>query len=246
MPDTGPTGNTSPRRGTGRVGIHNVLLVEDHRDIAEMVGEYLEMHDYAVDYAADGVTGLRLGTSNYYDAIVLDVMLPGIDGFDVCRRLRGDVRGDVPVLMLTARDTLADKLAGFEHGADDYLVKPFDLEELEARLGALIRRHKGALATTDLCIGGLLLNARTMEVSRGGVAITLTPIGLKILQLLMRASPRIVSRDEIEREIWGDIPPDSDALRSHMYSLRKAVDKPFDKALIHTVHSAGFRLVDED
>lgn len=226
--------------------LRNVLLVEDHRDIAEMVGQYLESRDYVVDYATDGVAGFRLGASNDYDAIVLDVMLPGLDGLDVCRRLRDESRVDVPVLMLTARDTLADKLAGFDNGADDYLVKPFDLEELEARIAALIRRHHRSVSGGVLQVGGLLLNAETLQVTRDGVDITVTPIGLKILNVLMRASPRVVPRRDIEREIWGDLPPDSDALRSHMYTLRKAVDKPFAKALIHTVHSAGFRLSDEN
>lgn len=220
---------------------HSVLLVEDHRDIAEMVGEYLESKAYVIDYAADGISGLRLGTCNNYDAIVLDVMLPGADGLDVCRRLRTESMSNVPVLMLTARDTLADKLAGFDHGADDYLVKPFDLEELEARIAALIRRDKRAVSLGAFEIDGVRVDADTHRVTRDGQEITLTPIGLKVLQLLMRASPRVVSRSEVEREIWGDLPPDSDALRSHVYTLRKAVDKPFTVTLIHTVHGAGFR-----
>lgn len=225
---------------------YSVLLVEDHRDIAETVGAYLESKNYIVDYASDGVTGLQLGESNAYDAIVLDVMLPGMDGLDVCRRLRFESDTDVPILMLTARDTLDDKLSGFEHGADDYLVKPFDLEELGARLGALIRRNKRSMATGILTVGDLSLDAETLQVTRDGRKILVTPTGLKILRLLMRAAPRVVTRNEIEREIWSDLPPDSDALRSHMYSLRKAIDKPFETALITTVHGAGFRISDED
>ena len=224
----------------------SILLVEDHRDIAEMVGQYLESKDYVLDFAADGISGLQLGTDNHYDAIVLDVMLPGLDGFDVCRRLREEAQRDVPILMLTARDTLADKLSGFDHGADDYLIKPFDLEELEARLRVLIRRHHGTVSARALCIGPLELDLETKQVTRDTIPIGLTPIGLKILQLLMRTSPRVVTRQEIEREIWGEVPPDSDALRSHMYTLRKAVDKPFATNLIRTVHSAGFRLHHED
>ena len=223
----------------------SVLVIEDHRDIAEMVVEFLQDLGYTVDYAADGVSGLHLGIENTYNAIVLDLMLPGIDGLDVCRRLRREARSDVPVLMLTARDTLSDKLAGFDNGADDYLVKPFDLEELQARLGALIRRNKRAVASEILTVGDLSLDLQTLRVRRNGQELAVTPIGLKILQLLMRESPRVVGRGKIEQEIWGDLPPDSDALRSHMYSLRKAVDKPFARPLIHTVHSAGFRLADE-
>lgn len=211
-----------------------------------MVGEYLESKDYVIDYAADGISGLRLGSCNTYDAIVLDVMLPGVDGLNVCRRLRTESRSDVPVLMLTARDTLEDKLSGFDHGADDYLIKPFDLEELEARVAALIRRNKRAVSLGHLEIDGLRIDGDTLRVTRDDRELTLTPIGLKILQLLMRTSPRVVSRNEVEREIWGDLPPDSDALRSHMYTLRKAVDKPFATHLIHTVHGAGFRFGHEE
>ncbi|MCZ6894790.1 MAG: response regulator transcription factor [Gammaproteobacteria bacterium] len=220
-----------------------ILLIEDHRDIAEMVFDYLENQGYTVDYAADGVTGLHLGIQNDYDAVVLDVMLPGIDGLDVCRRLRRDAHVDAPVLMLTARDTLEDKLLGFESGADDYLVKPFDLEELEARLGSLIRRRRGDVAREVLRVGELTLDLQTLKVMREEHELTVSPIGIKILTVLMQRSPKVVDRWAIERVIWGDLPPDSDALRSHMYNLRKVVDKPFTGRMIYTVHSAGFRIV---
>jgi DNA-binding response OmpR family regulator len=225
--------------------VGEILLVEDHRDIAEMIGAYLENQGYIVDYAADGISGLQLGAKNDYDAIVLDLMLPGLDGLDVCRRLRDHGRSNVPVLMLTARDTLDDKLAGFSHGADDYLVKPFDIEELDARLRALIRRNKSAASTASMTVADLHFDLQTMKVTRAGQRLSLTPIGMRILQVLMRESPKVVHRRAIEREIWGDLPPNSDALRSHMYTLRKSVDKPFPSRLIHTMHSAGFRLADE-
>ena len=219
-----------------------ILLVEDHRDIAEMVFDYLETRGFSVDYAADGRAGLRLGLANRYDAVVLDVMLPGIDGLELCRRLREEARLAVPVLMLTARDTLADKLAGFDSGADDYLVKPFDLAELEARLRALLRRAWGHVQGETLQVDDLSFDTRTLKVTRASSELVLTPIGLKILKVLMQQSPAVVDRRVIERAIWGDLPPDSDALRSHMYNLRKVVDKPFARPLIHTLHSAGFRL----
>lgn len=219
-----------------------ILLVEDHRDIAELVLDYLETRGFAVDYAPDGRAGLRLGLVNRYDAVVLDVMLPGIDGLELCRRLRSEAQMLAPVLMLTARDTLADKLAGFEHGADDYLIKPFDLAELEARLHALLRRARGGVQGEILHVADLVFDIRTMKVTRAGTELVLTPIGLKILKVLMLQSPAVVDRGLIERAVWGDLPPDSDALRSHMYSLRKAVDKPFARPLLHTLHSAGFRL----
>jgi DNA-binding response OmpR family regulator len=220
----------------------HVLIVEDNRDIAEMVCDHLEARGFVVDYAADGLQGLSLSAKGDYDAIVLDLMLPGLSGLDVCARLGEGGRARPPVLMLTARDTLADKLTGFSHGADDYLVKPFDIEELEARLRALLRRGRHRTDSHTLSVGGLQLNLETHEVSRDGQPIAVSPIGFQILHVLMRESPRLVTRARLEMEVWGDELPDSDALRSHLYTLRKAVDRPFDRPLIHTVQSAGFRI----
>ncbi len=220
-----------------------ILVVEDHRDIAEMVCDYLGEKGFLVDYAADGLTGLHLATAQDFDVIVLDLMLPGLSGLDLCRRL-GDAGHRPPVLMLTARDTLADKLTGFRHGADDYLVKPFDVEELEARVQALVRRSRAPRGEQVLRVGPLVLDVGTREVLREGRRITVTPIGYQILVILMRESPRVVTRSRLESEIWGEAPPDSDALRSHMYTLRKAVDKPFERPLIQTVQSTGFRIID--
>ena len=223
----------------------DVLLVEDHRDIAEMIYDYLEGEGYSVDYADSGDAGLKFGSDNRYDAIVLDVMLPGIDGFEVCRRLRTDVGLQTPVLMLTARDTLDDKLSGFDSGADDYLVKPFDLEELGARIKALLTRRQRNDRRQCLRVGDLSVDLATRKVIRAGQPLSVTPIGMKILIALMNASPGVVDRHSIERLLWNDLPPNSDALRSHMYSLRKVVDRPFDTVLIHTVQGAGFRITDE-
>jgi DNA-binding response OmpR family regulator len=223
-----------------------ILLIEDHQDIAELVGNCLEAAGYVVDYAVDGVTGLHLAVSQEFDAIVLDLMLPGMDGLDVCKRLRGEAGKDTPLLMLTARDTLEDKIAGLDAGADDYLVKPFEIEELEARIRAMLRRSRGELITESLQVADLTVDTGTLEVRREGRLLNVTPIGLKLLLALMRASPRLVSRRELEREVWGDIVPDSDALRSHLYTLRKAIDKPFDRPLLQTVTGVGFRLADVD
>jgi len=223
-----------------------LLLIEDHKDIAEMVMAYLEGRGFDVDYAADGVTGLHLAVSNTYDAIILDLMLPGMDGLEVCRKLRTDVKRDTPVIMLTARDTLDDKITGLETGADDYLVKPFAIKELEARVRSLIRRHKGESVKEVLSVGDMTLDTSTLEVRRNGVEVNMTPIGLKILTVLMRASPAVVSRRELERQVWGDILPDSDTLRSHLYNLRKVIDKPFDKQLLHTIQGRGYKVVDTD
>ena len=223
----------------------SLLLIEDHRDIAESIVDYLEPRGFAVDYAADGVTGLHLAVTHSYDVIVLDVGLPGIDGLSVCRKLREEARRDTPVLMLTARDTLEDKITGLDAGADDYLVKPFEVRELEARLRSMVRRQRGAVARETYAIGDLTLDLSTLQVRRGGQSITLTPIGFRLLAALARASPRVVSRRDLEREVWGEVPPDSDALRSHLYNLRKAIDRPFDRPLLHTVAAAGYRLADD-
>ena len=224
----------------------SVLLVEDNQDIAEMVYAFLERRGYELDYAADGVTGLHLAVTNTYDVIILDLMLPGMDGIDLCRKLRDDAQRDTPVLMLTARDTLDDKLAGLDAGADDYLVKPFEIQELEARIRAMIRRQRGQMAPEALHVGDLTLDTGTLTVTRRGESLNLTPICLRILTVLMRASPRVVSRGDIEREVWGDVLPDSDTLRSHLYNLRKTIDKPYPKPLLHTVQSAGYRLCELD
>jgi DNA-binding response OmpR family regulator len=222
----------------------NVLIVEDHADIAEMVGAYLEDRDYIVDYAADGVTGLHLAVSNSYDAIVLDVMLPGMDGLEICSKIREEAKSDVPIIMLTARDTLDDKVTGLDIGADDYMVKPFAIQELEARVRSLIRRNSGDIKKEILNVGDLSIDTSTLKVTRADKELVITPIGLKILSVLMRASPAVVSRRELERQVWGDILPDSDTLRSHLYNLRKVVDKPFDKSILLTVQGSGFKITD--
>jgi DNA-binding response OmpR family regulator len=224
----------------------SVLLIEDHADIAEMVGAYLENRDYIIDYAADGITGLHLAVSNQYDAIILDLMLPGMDGLEVCQKIRDDAKSDVPIIMLTARDTLADKITGLDKGADDYLIKPFAIQELEARVRSLIRRYSGDIKKEILTVGELSIDTSTLKVQRGDKELAITPIGLKILSVLMRASPAVVSRRELERQVWGDILPDSDTLRSHLYNLRKIVDKPFEKKILLTVQGSGFKIIDSN
>ena len=219
-----------------------ILLIEDNHDIAAMVGDYLEHSGFEVDYAADGVTGLHLAVTQDVDAIILDLMLPGMDGMDVCQKIRGDAAKDTPILMLTARDTLEDKVAGLNAGADDYLVKPFEIEELDARVRAMLRRASGEMAAEALSVGDLTVDTGTLEVRRDGKRIKLTPIGLKLLTALIKSSPKVISRRALEREVWGDIAPDSDALRSHLYNLRKAIDKPFEITLLHTVPGMGYRL----
>ncbi|MEO0996775.1 MAG: response regulator transcription factor [Pseudomonadota bacterium] len=223
-----------------------VLIVEDNPDIAEMIGDFLESQGYVVDFAADGVSGLHLAVTQDFDALILDLMLPGIDGLDVCRKLRREAGRDTPILMLTARDTVDDKIAGLDAGADDYLVKPFELRELEARLRALIRRFSGRLVRETLELADLSVDTGTLQVRRGDGVLDLTPITFQLLLTLLQAAPNVVTRRELERAVWGDITPDSDALRSHLYNLRKIIDKPFDRKLLHTVPGRGYRLADPD
>ena len=222
-----------------------ILIVEDDTDIAENIADFLEVQGHLLDFAMDGIGGLHLALTQDYDAIILDIMLPGMDGLTFCRKLRQEGAKLTPVLMLTARDTLSDKLEGFEAGADDYLVKPFELQELEARLGALVRR---AVRSTqgNLRVGDLEVDTGKMEVQRAGYSIELNRVCLKILTLLLQGYPNVVSRKELEYALWGDMPPESDALRSHIYALRRAIDKPFKRPLIQTVHGVGYRLVETD
>jgi len=219
----------------------HLLLIEDNPDLLENLSDFLEAHGHSVDLAYNGLSGLRMSLDGEYDVIILDLMLPGMDGLEVCARLRGEGR-ETPVLMLTARDTLADKLDGFGSGADDYLVKPFALPELEARITALRRRGRGKSAGMQLVVADLRFDLDRMRVERAGRRIELGRIPLRILELLMRRSPGVVRRDELEREIWGDDPPDSDALRTHMHALRSAVDLGSAVPLIHTLRGIGYQL----
>lgn len=221
------------------------LIVEDNCDICENIAGYLGKHSYILDFAYDGISAMHLALTHRFDIIVLDLMLPGMDGLSFCQKLRTEAEVATPVLMLTARDTLDDKLKGFEAGADDYLVKPFSLQELHARLQALNKRsHRKA--DTLLSLGNLTMNRSTLQVHRDGRCVELTPVCMKLLQRLMEAAPSVVSRDDLETLLWADEPPDSDALRSHIYHLRKAIDKPFDSALIHTVHCIGYRIAENN
>lgn len=220
-----------------------ILIIEDNPDIAANIGDYLEDLDYTVDFAGDGITGLHLAVVNDFDAIILDLALPGMDGLEVCRKLRQDAAKDTPVLMLTARDRLEDKLAGFETGADDYLVKPFELQEVVARLKVLASRGRRR-TQRELTVGDLVYNLDTLNVTREDTEIHLNPIGLKLLQCLMESSPNVVSRSELEMEVWGEEMPDSDSLRVHIHTLRSAIDKPFASNMIQTRHGIGYRLIE--
>jgi len=224
----------------------SILLVEDHRDLAETVGMYLESQNYIVDYASDGLSAVQIAADEDFDAIVLDLNLPGIDGIEVCRRLRKELYKATPVIMLTARDQLEDKLQGFDVGADDYLVKPFEMSELAVRIEALIRRDKGDVSDTVYKIADLELDTERVVAIRADKRLSLSPRSFEILRVLMRRAPAVVSRRELEKELWGDEVPDSDALRSHLYNLRRIVDKPFETQLIETLPGQGFRIAEPD
>jgi len=230
--------------GTGGNAVKNlsVLLVEDHRQLAQTVVEFLEQEGALVDYASDTTLARTLVQEHHYDILVLDVMLPGEDGYSFCQYLRKELALDTPVIFMTARDQLDDKLEGFARGGDDYIVKPFALPELVARVQALVRRERREVAPNLLTVADLQLDPARQEVRRGGQLLKLSPTAFRILRILMRESPKVVSREQLEHELWGDLVPDSDALRSHLYNLRKAVDKPFEHALLETLPGVGFSI----
>jgi DNA-binding response OmpR family regulator len=220
----------------------DVLIIEDNADISTNIAEYLNEKGHSADFAYNGITGLQLALENNYDAIVLDLVLPGMNGLTVCKRYQEQhTQTFAPILMLTAKDTVEDIVAGLSAGADDYLVKPFSLQVLVARLEVLQRRifkdNKKILSTHDLSI-----NLDTREVKRGNHTISLKPTTAKILELLIRNTHRVVPRKDIEKEIWGDNPPAGDSLRAHIYSIRKFVDKDSHIQLVHTIHGIGYRV----
>jgi len=220
----------------------HVLLVEDDRDLAASVADYLALEQIDVDHAYNGQAGLTLGRSGHYDVLLLDLMLPRMDGLTLCEKLR-EQGIDTPVLMLTARDTLDDKVAGFRAGTDDYLVKPFAMEELIVRIQALAKRRSGQMR--KLQVADLTLDLSARQAERAGQALKLTPSGWTLLETLMRSSPSVLSKRELEQALWPDDAPDSNALKVHLYHLRQQVDKPFDQALIHTLPGQGFVLKTE-
>lgn len=219
-----------------------ILIIEDDPGIASNLYDWLEARGHLVDAAADGVTGLHLAVTQEFDAILLDLNLPGMDGLSLCRRLREDAGRDTPILMLTARDTLEDKLQGFAQGADDYLVKPFSLKEVEARLIALHRRHSGRVAR-ELRAGDLRFNLNTLEIGFAGKAVKLPPKCIRLLETLMAQPNRVFTRSELEIAVWGEEQETSDTLRSHMHILRRALTQAGGYDPIETVHGMGYRLV---
>lgn len=218
-----------------------VLIVDDHLDLIANVFAYLERRNFILDAARDGASALELCASTHYDVLVLDWMLPRLDGLQVLQRLRS-AAVDTPTLMLTARTDLPDKLAGFAAGADDYLTKPFSIAELEARILALHTRHTGRARV--LRVGSLSYDLATHQVLRDGQAVHLLGGPRKLLQLLMQESPGVVSKDRLESLLWGDDRPDRDLLRTHIYELRKRLDGDHPVKYLHTVPRLGYRVAD--
>jgi len=224
-----------------------VLVVEDHAPLREQIAALLRSAGHRVEEASDGRLALASALQSPPDVMVLDLGLPGLSGLALCRQLRERAAQPIPVLMLTARDTLPDKLEGFAAGADDYLIKPFASEELLVRVLALARRA-GAGLDFRLHIGSLALDRRSREAWRHGQRLALPPTAFAVLQALAEAWPRALTRSELIRRLWDDDPPESDPLRTHLYQLRQQLDKPFATfatAMLETVHGMGFRLRDD-
>ena len=220
-----------------------ILIIEDDHAIASNLYDYLSARGHAMDAAADGATGLHLALSQIFDAIVLDIGLPAFDGLTLCKKLRVEAHVDTPILLLTARDTLQDKLHGFDSGADDYLVKPFALKELEARLVALHKRHSGHVTLKVLSAGDLTLNQQTLEIRFAGTELKLPPKAVRLLATMIAEPERLFTRDELETAVWGDRQETSDTLRSHLRILRRTLIEAAGYDPIKTVHGLGYRLV---
>ena len=218
-----------------------ILVIEDNAMLRAQLQHLFADAGLAVEFAADGLSGLQMALDAPPDVLVLDIGLPGLDGLRLCERLRAQADRHVPVLMLTARDALEDKLQGFRAGADDYLVKPFAGAELVARCQALSLRHRGGEAHL-LRIGTLSIDRRMGRAMRSDQPLTLHHTPYQILLALAEAWPRTLTRSELIQRLWGDAPPDSDPLRTHLYLLRQALDKPFATPMLKTVHGVGFRL----
>lgn len=225
----------------------HVLVVEDDRYLAQNLCDFLALKGYTTAHATDAEGALRLLAGAPFNVAVVDLMLPGMDGIALVQRIRRDFGATLPIVVLTARDELDTKIAAFDLGADDYVVKPTALREIEVRLRALIRRAEGERgeAAEVLQVDDLAFDLGKMRVERAGQLLTLPPAPLKILALLMRCSPNVVAHAAIHKELWGDGPGDSHALTVHMHALRAAVDKPFATQLIHTVRGFGYRIAHE-
>jgi two-component system OmpR family response regulator len=217
-----------------------ILLVEDDSKIASFILKGLKAEGFAVDHAVDGERGLDLALTEPYAAIVVDVMLPKVSGLDLIQSLRRE-KVNTPVIVLSARGTVEDRVKGLQTGADDYLPKPFAFSELLARIQALIRRHTGAAESTQLSFADLSMNLITREVFRGDSRIELQPLEFSLLEYLLRNAGRVVSKTMIMENVWDyHFDPQTNVVESRIYKLREKVDKDFPVKLIHTVRGVGY------
>jgi two-component system OmpR family response regulator len=217
-----------------------ILLVEDDTKIAAFVKKGLRAAGFAVDGAADGETGLHLALTQPYDAAVMDIMLPKLDGLSVIREMRRE-NVKTPVIILSAKGSVDDRVKGLQTGGDDYLTKPFAFSELLARVQALIRRNSGASEPNRLSVGGVSMNLITREVLRSGKKIDLQPLEFALLEYLMRNAGRVVSKTMIMEHVWDYyFVPQTNVVESRIYRLREKIDKDFSSKLIHTVRGVGY------
>lgn len=220
-----------------------VLVVEDDVNLNQIIVRGLTEEGYAVDSAQNGLDGQHLAELNPYDLIVLDWMLPGISGQELCRALRRRAIA-IPVLMLTARTAVADRVAGLDSGADDYLTKPFAFDELLARLRALLRRQSPTTRTNLLKVGDLTLDVATRQVQRAGQTIELTTKEFSLLEYFMRHPGQVLSKQAIEEHAWNnEFSSDSNLIEVYIRRLRRKLDEPFETKLFETIKGAGYRLI---
>jgi DNA-binding response OmpR family regulator len=218
-----------------------ILLIEDHLELATQLSDFLGSLGWHVDYSASGQGGITLALENEYDLIILDLNLPDIDGIEVCKVIKNKRQFNIHILMITARDSFGDKVKGFDMGADEYLTKPYDLRELALRCRVLTRRQELYKSNT-ISLGNLTLDLNENKAFRSGIEIVLNKTAFSILLMLVNACPNPVSKSRIIHEIWGDMPPETNALKSHIYNLRSAIDKPFDNHIIKTIVNVGYKL----
>jgi len=220
---------------------YRVLIAEDNRDILDSIVDYLEIKGLIADATGNGKAALELIDKNHYDLLVLDIGLPGMDGLTVCQQLRQTQHNPLPVIMLTARDTLEDRMLGFESGTDDYLIKPFSLRELHERIKAILKRfHR--LYEQRWTVGRLAIDVDERIVSLDGEPLKLDRKSYKILELLMKRWPGVVSHEELHNALWGDDPPDSNAMKTHIYRVRQALLHSSSQQKIHNVPGMGYKL----
>jgi DNA-binding response OmpR family regulator len=219
-----------------------VLIVDDNHDVVETIMDYLELEGITTDCAYHGDSAINLIQQNHYDVIIMDIMMPKLDGISAVRKLREELYCNTPILFLTARDSLQDKIDSFTSGGDDFLNKPFAMEELCLRLQSLHNRGPrldvGVLRFSDIS-----LNLQTHQVVRAGQEIKLSKIQRTILTVLLKHAPAIVSKEQVIEAVWGEDVPSSDSLRSHIYGLRSALDKHFANSKLETIHGQGYKLI---